>query len=348
MGEFEPLLLLVFLYKEIASAPCANMLLPNSTVVSHLYNSTVLHIAKVPGTAAYKDLFERLGNKPAPASLSRFAQWQRWWNKKRGLPATPDVGVLASLLTALRFAATEALAEPIDHVAVTRPAIPAITKLDLDDALEHAGLRGWLGDSGGSQPKHVFESQASFAGNNHGLCDSYRDFMKCWDDASTRSRHVGLFISLTRHALYASLDPMQGAFPHWSGVGPRMLDFSAGLDSRNHFASDSDYWTHIRTHIVELVRQGSRMPDMLLLGGENGTERELLTTIRDAVALLKPAVSLDIDTAEIVDPTFAAARGMAFYARRRQEAPGHCVEWDGCDQEREKQRDRRDQERIEL
>lgn len=141
---------------------------------------------------------------------------------------------------------------------------------------------------------------------------------------------------------------MRGAFPRWSRDGPRVLDFSAGLDSRNHFANDSDYWTHIRTRIVELVQHSSQLPDMLLLGGENGTEKELLTTIRDAVALLKPAVSLDIDTAAIVDPTFAAARGMAFYARRRQEAPGHCVELTKCDREREKERDGRDQERIEL
>lgn len=109
----------------------------------------------------------------------RLAQWQRWWNKKRGHPATTDVGALASLLVALKLSTTEALSQPVDHVAVTRPSIAASTQEDLDDAMEYAGLHGWVGDSRGYQPHHVVESQAAFAGNGNGLCTSYTDVLKC-------------------------------------------------------------------------------------------------------------------------------------------------------------------------
>jgi hypothetical protein len=322
--------------------------LATSTAVTHFYNGTVLDIAKIPATPAYKTLIERLGNAPAPKPLCRVVRWQRWWNKKRGLPATANVGVLASLLAALKLATTEALAQPIDHVAVTRPSIPALTQEDLDDALEYAGLRGWLGDSRGFQPKHVVESQAAFTGNGHGLCTSYHDVMECWQEGIACPNHLGLFISLTRHALYASLDKMNEAYPRWVRDGPRVLDFDAGLDSRSKFPSDGDYWAHIRTLIVVLARQGSQPVSMLLLGGENATNSMFLETVRDALAWLTPTLPLNFDVTTVVDPTFAAARGMAMYARRRQEAAGHCVERERCNEEREKQRAIRDERRVEL
>jgi len=40
-----------------------------------------------------------------------------------------------------------------------------------------------------------------------------------------------------------------------------------------------------------------------------------------------------------VDPTFAAARGAALYARRRQEAPFGCVERDECKEEKQRERE---------
>jgi hypothetical protein len=321
--------------------------LATSTAVTHFYNGTVLDIAKIPATPAYKALMERLGNAPAPTPPCRVVRWQRWWNKKRGLPATANVGVLASLLAALKLATTEALAQPIDHVAVTRPSIPAFTQEDLDDALEYAGLRGWLGDSRGFQPKHVVESQAAFAGSGHGLCTSYQDVMECYE-GTAHPKSLGLFISLTSHALYASLDTMKEAYPRWKRDGPRVLDFGAGLDSRSRFPSDGDYWAHIRTLIVKLARQNSQPVSILLLGGENATNSMFLATVRDALAWLTPTLLLNVDATTVVDPTFAAARGMAIYARRRQEAPGHCVERDRCDEEREKQRAVRDEGRMEL
>ena len=313
-------------------------MLSDSVAVAHLYNGTVLDIAKIPAALAYRDLLERLGNAPPPAPPGRLSQWQRWWNKKRGLPATANIGVLSSLLASLKSATSTTLGQPVYRVAVTRPSMPALTLEDLDDALEHAGLLGWLGDSGGSQPKHVVESQAAFAGNGHGLCTLYQDVMACWDEGAALPRRLGLFVSLTRHALYASLDTMQGAFSRWVPDGPRVLDFGAGIDSRGRFADDGDYWAHIRSRIIDVARQGKRPIDIVLLGGEDATDTMFLATLRDALASLTPESLVNVDIVKMADPTFAAARGMALYARRRQEVPGRCVERPNCDEEREEQR----------
>lgn len=172
--------------------------------------------------------------------------------------------------------------------------------------------------------------------------------MACWDEGSELPRRLGLFVSLTRHALYASLDTMQEAFRRWAPDGPRVLDFGAGIDGRGRFADDGDYWAHIRSRIVEVARQGKRPIEILLLGGENATDTMFLATLRDALAPLTPELLVNVDIVKVADPTFAAARGMALYARRRQEAPGHCVETPNCDEEREEQRTGGAEGRVEL
>lgn len=343
--------------------------------MAHFYNGTVLDIAKVLATPTYRALMERLGKAPAPASPpGQFARWQRWWNKKRGLPATADVGVLASLLSALKDATKAAVADHhlpsrgrIDHVALTHPSIPALAREDVDDALEYAGLRGWLGDSSGFQPRHIAESQAAFAGNGHGLCPSYEDMSLCWSENEALPRGLGLFVSMTRHALYASVDDLHTAFPRWQSDGPRVMDFDAGLgvldglsdsgsgsngEKRSRFASEAEYWAHVRVRITAIAKQRpQQIPTLpprerlepltlLLLGGENATNGQFLDTLRSVLTWGSLSASPpNMDLAAMANPTFAAARGMALYARRRQEVPGRCMEVPRCFKEREKERE---------
>ncbi|KAK4035326.1 hypothetical protein C8A01DRAFT_38228 [Parachaetomium inaequale] len=316
--------------------------LTTSVAVAHLYNGTVLTITKTPATPAYTALMERIGNAPEPPPPGRLAKWQRWWNKKRGQPATADVGVLSSLLISLKAATVSALGgQPVDRVAVTGPSTPALINQDLHDALEHAGLRSWLGDGSRYQPRRIAQCRAVFAGNGHGLCPSYTDLFQCWSEGGDMASRLTLFVSLTRHALYASVDEIREAFPKsaWGGDdGLRVLDFDGGLDGRGRFASEGDYWAHVRGRIVGLARQSSRPLQRVLLGGENATNSAFLATLRDALAELSPVSPLRVDVAMIEDPTYAAARGMAVYARRRQEVPGDCMERLVCDERREKER----------
>ncbi len=325
----------------------------------HLYNGTVLDIAQMPASPAYKTLMERLGNAPPPPPPGRLAKWQRWYNKKRGRPATADVGTLASLFTALKDATEEALGggQPIHRVAVSLPSIPALTPEDLADALAHAGLRSWLNRDTPRDyaPRHVAQSRAVFAGHGHGLCATYTDHLYCEFEDSDLPRRLALFVSLTRHALYASLDVVDSAFPRWTRDGPRVLDFEAGLEhgGRGRFASDADYWAHVGAQVVGLVRGNAKRPlEAVLLGGENATHGAFLATLRDALAELSPVSveppSVDTAAVAVADPAFAAARGMAVFARRRQEVPGHCKELPKCETQREAERAGEREGRAEL
>jgi hypothetical protein len=50
----------------------------------------------------------------------------------------------------------------------------------------------------------------------------------------------------------------------------------------------------------------------------------------------------------LVDPVFAAARGAAIYARRRQEAPADCVELETCEEKRNREREGKSGPKLEL
>ncbi|KAJ4303942.1 hypothetical protein N0V88_001543 [Collariella sp. IMI 366227] len=185
------------------------------TAVAHLYNGTIVDIAKVPASSDYQALISRLHNTAPPASPSRLERLQRWWNKYRGLPATPEVGILASLLSSLKSTTSAALStSPITHVAITHPPIPALfTSLNLADAFLHAGLQhNWLGDARGMQPKHISQSHATLAGNGMGLCESYTDLLRCWGEGAEMPERWVLYASLTRHVLDVRVEKMGDAF----------------------------------------------------------------------------------------------------------------------------------------
>ncbi len=291
---------------------------------------------------------ERLANAPPAAPPNRLASWQRWWNKKLGHPSTPDVAILASLLTTLQTSASQTLGQPITHVAMTFPPIPALAALDVADALEHAGLHHWLGDTRGRQAKHVSPSRAVFAAHGHGLCVTYPNMHRCWNEEWDMPWRRVLFVSLTRHALYVSLERMKEAFTRFPRDGPRVLDFEGGLDKRGGFGGEDEYWAYIRGQIVAVARRGEGPVEMVLVGGENATESGFLETLRDALAEIGPGLLPSVDGAVVVDPTYAAARGMALYARRRHEVPGTCMELERCEEKRERERAGGGQSRVDL
>jgi hypothetical protein len=73
-----------------------------------------------------------------------------------------------------------------------------------------------------------------------------------------------------------------------------------------------------------------------------------LATLRGALAELGPTLPELVDETMVVDPLYAAARGMAVYARRRQEVPGDCMEGWWCDSVRERERAEARERKLEL
>ena len=74
-----------------------------------------------------------------------------------------------------------------------------------------------------------------------------------------------------------------------------------------------------------------------------------LTSLRDVLAEMMPVSPMNLQTnipdhadsatvSNLVDLTFAASRGAALYARRRQETQAHCRESSECEAIRKRER----------
>lgn len=273
----------------------------------------------------------------------RVIGWQRGLKKKLGYPATGDVVILSSLIQDLKDTTERELSQPLKHVAITTPYMPALTPEDLNDALEYAGLEPWKGLD---YPRRIVEADAAYAANGYGLCNNPRDPYDCQDDFNTKppwdldDEFKGaagpevLFISFTRHLLYTCLIyPLDRAAFTGSSDDFRRLDFDAGLDS----LTSSSSWGSVRSQILALPRATPYPTTHVLVTGESALHSRFRDVLAEALAELNiPSRLLHLDVHSTI-----AARGAAIYARRRQEVQEECTELDKCDLERERQRENR-------
>ncbi|KAL5599148.1 hypothetical protein FOVSG1_006960 [Fusarium oxysporum f. sp. vasinfectum] len=118
--------------------------LSSGTAAVHFYNGTVKNIASIPANPEYAALMKRLANSPPPPPPSRWEKLRRSFNKKIGRPATPDVGIIATILVSLRDVTSIAVTSPLDRVAVSHLRIQGLAEPDLWDALEYAHIRPWV------------------------------------------------------------------------------------------------------------------------------------------------------------------------------------------------------------
>lgn len=333
-----------------------------STAVVHYYDGTVVNVAQVQANADYLALISRLASPPSPLpetpaslldwlylNLPRLAsihdsweKWRRWLNKKLGRPATPDVAILSNLFQGLKEATERELSQSLSHVAVSAPSLPSLTPEDINDALDYLGLRSWMDDSP-FYPPRIVEADAVYAAYGNGLCTKYQDLFRCWDEFDELPTPTVLFISFSRHLLYISIiEPIQGrAFDDFTTDESHLLDFDAGLDQlTNGDVSPAVFWDHIRQQILMFWKTVPRPLSQFLLAGENATHERFLDAVADALAEAVPP-AMPVNMKLIADPTFAAARGVALYARRRQEVQHDCTEGEYCDIKRCKERNQR-------
>lgn len=319
--------------------------------VAHLINGSVINVAKVEATSDYRSLLTSYVNAKSPPPLQYFEKWRRFINRQLGRPASKEVEILSTMLIALRDETISVLSPPhpyIDHVVVTRP--PSLTGLrseDFGDALKYAGLRSWFdlptGIQAGQYPSSLSQAHATFAAYGQGLCQDYKNLFMCWYEEEDMQPHVVLAASLTQDALSLSGGYIISPF-HYSR--PPLLtatNVSYGLAGINNSTSPDEFWARVGSYIEDTAQQildstDKPFTDLLLLG-DNGTHPEFLRVLRESLA------GLTVDNVAIktiVDPTFAAARGAALYARWRQESPYGCMESQNCAGKRQEREGRLD------
>lgn len=276
-----------------------------------------------------------------------------------GRPATPDIGIIASLVISLRDITFTAVTSPLDRVAVSHPQIQGLAELDLWDALEYAHIRPWVAaglprpkvvlplPAAGGYPSRLLESYAVIAGHGKGLCKNYKDFWQCAEEQDNVPLERTLVVGITPTDLRGNIVRTRSAFTQFQ---PRpndrtFTDLELGLATSE---DNPDFWARVTKRLQDFcgtVPHRVRL-DTILLTGENATHPAFLAALRSAL-VGNGYLQRERDDAEKTsfvheggpgnDPVFASARGAAQYARWRQEAPIGCGEQDRCREERRRQ-----------
>ncbi|KAJ5244009.1 hypothetical protein N7489_004105 [Penicillium chrysogenum] len=324
------------------------------TAVVHYHNGTVVEVAKIPGSPEYLELMTRLAttSKPSPDSTldsiseissqlmenllpdvsSPWRDWWRWLNTKLGRPVKPDeVEIISDLLQQLKASTERKISQPLDRVAVTDPGFQSLKSATLNAALRMLDLRTWVGDSI-YYAHRIVEGDAVYAANGYGLCTDYLDPSLCSDEFAESPDSTVLFVSYNRNLLYTSI--VEGvtseAFSRITRVEAQLVDYELGLD-RLLEKDEAALWDRLRSQLQILPREFEHPITHLLLAGEGVTHPRFLATLRDSMSELSPDV---VNIKLAIDPTFAAARGAALYARRRQEVQSNCTERSECEETR--------------
>ncbi|EXA32352.1 hypothetical protein FOVG_16398 [Fusarium oxysporum f. sp. pisi HDV247] len=333
--------------------------LSSGTAAVHFYNGTVKNIASIPANPEYAALMKRLANSPPPPPLSRWEKLRRSFNKKIGRPATPNVGIIATILVSLRDVTSIAVTSPMDRVAVSHPRIQGLAESDLWDALEYAHIRPWVAaglprpkvvlplPAAGGYPSQLLESYAVFAGHGKGLCKHYKNFWQCAEEQDNVPLETTLVVGITPTDLRGEIIRTRSAF---TDLQPRhgdraFVDLELGLATSE---DNPDFWARVAERLqgfCGIVPEGFWL-DTILLTGENATHPAFLQALRSALVgngfLQRESdsgekISFVHEGGAVIDPVFASARGAAQYARWRQEAPIGCEEQDRCEEERRRQ-----------
>jgi hypothetical protein len=244
--------------------------------------------------------------KPEQAFNDIPRQWWRNFRRRLGLPASSDVGILAELLEHVVEAVSPLMGDQKAAV-ISFPDLPALYQEDILDAAGFVGLLALQVEKWEKvQPqKHV----AAFAGYGLGLCEDYKNWTKCHEEAAIMPwRHVVLF-DYTKSALLL----------HHRYYKTAWVDRALQFDMASSFdlgstkdANEGD----IRDFVLQFMRRyiwphEGMVVDFILTGEpENYRDGKALRAIEEAADIVGSTVE-----AFFSNPDYVAARGateMAF------------------------------------
>lgn len=191
-------------------------------------------------------------------------------------------------------------------------------------------------------PNRIIEADAVYAANGFGLCEMYKDFFFCMEEFEETPDAEVFFVSFTRHHLYTSIiRSIGGEALYGLHDKEQLFDFDAGLDTledADNILNSSIFWDYIRAQMFIHSTSLKQPVTHILLAGECALDTRFRAVLADALAELDTSAEFRFDVDMVADPTFAAARGAALYARRRQEVQRDCSELPKCEIQRREER----------
>lgn len=278
-------------------------------------------MCSLPARPPYESIEEQLLDAPRKLGREVF--------KKLGLPASADVGALASMIRSLRTrveaelpgcllpAREDAAANTTAAAAavVGTPDLVALYADDVADACEHAGLAcAAASPPAPRRPPVLHEAAGALAGHGLGLCAHWRDAAACAREDAARPRTHVLAVHYSRTALTAALVPARVAAGAAAPDGWHVEDFSLGRIGRARYDRDEDYWSDVKRAILMGMpgMPSIPRPDQIILTGEVD-DAQFMGAFNEA---MEEYLGTDIPPIYSDSPMVVAAVGNAEFRRR--------------------------------
>ena len=238
-------------------------------------------------------------------------QLRRKMRKTIGLPASPDVGHLAKMLSELRTLVEEQIGEPIESAGAATLNLVALYPEDLQDAFEYVGLRYLTFPV---RYDTLYETSAAYTGYGYGLCSDYTDRITCKQEQVNMPSDVVMAVLYTRTALTVSLSVMKSAYYLYEPLNRLLSDFSLGYDARSLSTDEEDYWDAVRSKLQQILIKNPyyERPAKVMLMGDCIRDERFQRTLQEALS----NQTVQLPDILIEDSENVAAKGAAELAKR--------------------------------
>ena len=228
-----------------------------------------------------------------------------------GLPASKDVGYLASMIIVLCSAVEKHLQTSISSAGITTLNLAALYPEDMYDACEYAKLE-YL--SFPMRYKMLYETSTAYVGYGYGLCDDYMDREGCKKEQDDMGSDVVMAVLFTRTVLTVTLSVMKSAYYLFEPDYRHYSNFDLGYDSKIRQQNEQGYWIAVTNQLEEIMRENPyyERPAKVLLMGDCIDDEDF----RDA---LEKVLSSQMETPPDIlsrDAEFTAAKGAADLTKR--------------------------------
>jgi len=236
--------------------------------------------------------------------------------KKAGLPASFDVGVLATVIKKLRFEIESDLKITVSDAALAIPHLEALYQDDVEDICENAGFQY-------IEPKKlyqhiVWETSSAYGGYGFGWCEHWRNDTQCDIEYVKLPVRTVLGVHYSKTALTSTLAIIAGPVGSWEGFGRRVENFTLGSNAKAEYRCEADYWRDVRGALLQKMMETPAMkkPEMIILTGDMVFDPDFRHVLKEAMSDYLGWVPRIFSE----DAVVVAAKGVA-ELRRRGKAP---------------------------
>jgi hypothetical protein len=251
---------------------------------------------------------------------------RRRLNKLLGRPATPEIGIMAEMISEILHHLQNKVSDSVTQAVITIPNLFAYNNVDrqqfqsdLDEASTYAGLESIL------TPSWLSAASAAAAGQNWGLCEHYDDILACGEEEESLPQETVLAVDYTRDALVVTLFPFKSAWSNSDEMTELFYDVGAVQEQKE------GHWKRVTNAVQKLpLERPATKITRVIVTGDAAESEQFLDTLKEAMKNLNYDSTVFKQYMETYNPLFLCSRGAAEMAKRKQEAPGACIECDKC------------------